>query len=399
MSEGVTNNDPHEPGREPQTSNDEDGIGLLDFAIVLAKHKKVLVGLPLAAALIAIAFTLSKPDIYTGNTKVLPPPTRPTAQLDALAGLTGGIPGLRSPTELYVGMLKSRTVADKMIERFDLNKIYGQNRQSNTRRQLEGVTQIITGKDGIIVIEVDDKDPKLAAALANGYVEELIKFTTGLAITAASQRRRFLEQQHAQVRESLSKAEKAAYSALEKGGLANVDAQSRGMLELTARLRAQISAKEIEISAMRAFATDQNADLLRNQQELVAMRRQLAGIEGATDPRGKGQDAPDARGLENVRLLREVKYYEILNDLLAKHYELARIDEASTVGVIEVIDRAIEPDRKSKPNRRRTVLLTTFIAGLLGVLWAFLVEATERARKNPHQVERWRTLKNHLWTR
>src|SRR5687768_10079853 len=223
MSEGVTNIDSDEPGREPQISNHDNGIGLLDFAIVLAKHKKVVVGLPLVAALIAMAFALSKPDIYTGNTKVLPPPTRPTAQLEALAGLATGMPGLRSPTELYVGMLRSRTIADNMIERFDLNRLYGQTRHSNTRRQLEAVTQIVTGKDGIIVIEVDDKDPKLAAVLANGYVEELIKFTTGLAITAASQRRRFLEQQHAQVRENLSKAEKAAYSALEKGGLANVD--------------------------------------------------------------------------------------------------------------------------------------------------------------------------------
>ena len=98
---------------------------------------------------------------------------------------------------------------------------------------------------------MDDEDPKRAAALANGYVEELLKLTTVLTVTSASQRRLFFERQFAQTKESLAKAETAARVALEKGGLANIDAQSRAMLETTAVLRAQIAAKEVEISAMR----------------------------------------------------------------------------------------------------------------------------------------------------
>jgi tyrosine-protein kinase Etk/Wzc len=396
MSEGISNDRTNEPSGEGQASDPEGEVSLLDLAIVLAKHKKMIIGLPMVVALIAIGVALSRPDIYTGTTRILPPqPTKSAAQLENLTGLAAGVPPVRNVNDLYIGMLKSRTVADILIQKFDLNRLYGQTYQSYTRKALEGRTQITSGKDGIITIEVDDLDPRRAAALANAYVEALFELSNVLAITEASQRRLFFERQLAVARNNLANAEKAARSGLESGGLASVEVQSRGILETTARLRAQITAKEIELSAMRTFAADKNPDLLRGRQELLAMQRQLGSIEGTTRG-GNGEGSTGAPGLENVHLLREVRYHEVLSELLAKQYEIARIDEANNAAIIQVLDKAIEPDRKSKPNRRQMVWYATFVAGLLAVLWAFLSEALARFKADPNYVRRLAVLRSHL---
>src|SRR5206468_1097545 len=153
-----------------------------------------------------------------------------------------------------------------------------------------------------------------------------------------------------QVKDDLTTAEVAARQGLQKGGLAQVDAQGRSMIEVTARLRAQISVKEVQIGAMRAFAAEGNPELQRTQQELEALRRELARIEGSSPVAAVGKgDASGNSGLDNLGRLRDVKYYEFLYELLAKQYELAKIDEAKDATIIQVMDKAIEPDKKSKP--------------------------------------------------
>ena len=180
-----------------ETTRDEDEVSLLDLLIVLAKHKTLVLGLPASAALISAVVALLLPNYYTGITKILPPQqTQSTsavlAQLGSVAGLAGGAAaaGLKNPNDLYVGMLKSRTVADNLIQRFDLNKLYDQNYQSLTRKRLEKETAITAGRDGIITIQVDDKDPRRAAELANAYVDELFKLTRVLAVTSSKKPRR-----------------------------------------------------------------------------------------------------------------------------------------------------------------------------------------------------------------
>src|SRR5213076_3323390 len=237
------------------------------------------------------------------------------AQLGNLAGLAGGpaAAGLKNPNDLYVGMLKSRAVADNLIQRFDLNRLYDQNYQSLTRKRLEKETTITAGRDGIITIQVDDKDPKRAADLANAYVDELMKLTKVLAVTEASQRRLFFERQLLQVKDNLTTAEVAARQGLQKGGLAQVDAQGRSMIEVTARLRAQISVKEVQIGSMRTFAAEGNPELQRTQEELQALRRELARIEGSSPITGVGKrETSGGSGLDNLGRLRDVKYYEFL---------------------------------------------------------------------------------------
>ena len=388
----------HQP---EETTRDEDEVSLLDLLIVLAKHKTLVLGLPAAAAVISAVVSLLLPNYYTGITKILPPQqTQSTsavlAQLGNLAGLAGGpaAAGLKNPNDLYVGMLKSRTVADNLIQRFDLNKLYDQNYQSLTRKRLERETAITAGRDGIITIQVDDKDPRRAAELANAYVDELFKLTRVLAVTEASQRRLFFERQLELAKDSLARSEASTRQALQKGGLVLVEGQGRVMAETSARLRAEITVKEIQIGAMRTFASDQNPELQRTQQQVEVLKRELARIEGTSGAGSSRPEETNVKGIENLRLLREMRYNEVTYELLAKQYEIAKIDEAKDSAVIQVMDRAIEPDRKSKPVRYQIVLLSTLVAGLLAVLGAFLLEASRKS--NSRSAERWQALKRHI---
>jgi uncharacterized protein involved in exopolysaccharide biosynthesis len=384
----------------PEDSN-EDEISLLDIAIVLAKHKKLVLGLPAIVAVLAIVISLLLPKIYTGTTKILPPQQGQSAasamltQFGALAGVAGATAGLKNPNDLYVGMLKSRTVADGLIQRFDLLKIYDVKLSSVARKSLDKATTITSGKDGIIVIDVEDKDPKRAAQMANAYVEELIKLTNVLAVTEASQKRLFFERQLAQAKDNLAKAEIAAREALAKGGLAQVEGQGRVMLETSARLRAQIAVKQVQIGAMRAYAAERNPELLMAQQELAVMKSELARVEG-TGGIGNETNGVEGKGLDNLVLMRNIKYNEFLSELLAKQYEFAKIEEAKNSAIIQVMDKAIEPDRKSKPKSALIVMLATLAAGFVAVIVVFIREAMDKARKNPHQAERLTVFRRHL---
>src|SRR6266581_8087932 len=207
MAEQVTEN-PKESSAA-SISSDDDEISLLDLLIVLAKHKRIVFGVPFAVAVVAAIISLLLPNIYTGTTRILPPQQSASAAaallnqlggaLGGLAGAAGGTLGIRNPNDLYVGMLKSRTVADNLIVRFELAKVYDEDYLSETRKRLAKETTITSGRDGIIAIEVDDKNPKRAADLANAYVDELMRLTKVLAVTEASQRRLFFERQLLQV--------------------------------------------------------------------------------------------------------------------------------------------------------------------------------------------------------
>jgi uncharacterized protein involved in exopolysaccharide biosynthesis len=386
---------------------EEDEVSLLDLLIVLAKHKRIVLGVPLAVGVVAAIGSLFLPNIYTGTARILPPQQSASAAsallnqlggaLGGLGGVAGGALGVRNPNDLYIGMLKSRTVADNLIARFDLGEVYGQSLLSGTRSALEGRTAISAGRDGIITIDFDDIDSKRAAEIANAYVDELIKLTKVLAVTEASQRRLFYERQLLQAKDSLTASEVAARQGLQKGGIAQVDAQGRSMVEVTARLRAQISAKEVQMGAMRTFAAEGNPELQRTQEELLALRRELGRIEGSTPalPTVKG-GATENAGLDNLGRLRDVKYYEFLYELLAKQYELAKIDEAKNATIVQVMDNAIEPDRKSKPKRAQIVVLSVFLTLFISTIWAFVLEATLRTKVDPERASRLEILRGYM---
>jgi len=361
----------------------EGEISLMDVLIVIARHKWIIFGLPVAAAILAAAYSLTLPNVFSASTKILPPQQNQSAVstvVSQLAGLGFGGVGGKGQNDLYLAMLRSRRVADGIIQRFDLNNVFRQTLQSNTRMALAGMTTISSEKEGTISIEVDDTDPKRAAMLANAYVDELFKLTSILAVTEASKRRLFFERQVALAKESLTKAEAAAKQSLERGGITQVEGQSRAMLTATSSLRAQITAKEVQIGAMRTYASEGNPDLILVQQELETPQRALEKLEGIAA--GKGSEkAPtkDVQGAHSLSLIREVKYYETVYDLLARQFELAKIEEAKDGAIIQVLDAAIVPDLKSKPNRTRIVVWSAFVALLVGFFGAFLLEANARS--------------------
>lgn len=348
-----------------------DDISFLDILRTLVKHKRIVLGVPFAVALITAGITLLMPNIYTGRAVLMPPQQQQSTaammlgQLGALAGVTGSGLGLKNPNDLYIGMLRSRTVADFLIERFKLQELYDKETLVETRKKLANNTSLTSGKDGLIVIEVDDEDPQRAADMSNAYVEELVKLTQNLAISEASQRRLFFENQLKKAREELAEAEIELKKTQERTGMVALDEQGRATIEAAAMLRAQVTAKEVEMAAMRTFATEANPDYRRLQEELTGLRAQLAKMERNTE-----RDTGDilistgkipAAGLEYARRLRDVKYYEAIFELMAKQFELARVDEARNAAVIQIVDKAIPLDKKTRPYRSLiTALVTIF---------------------------------------
>lgn len=377
-----------------------DEISLLDLLLVLAIHKKLILGLPAAAGVLAIVGSLLMTNIYTGTTRILPPQQAQSSASAMLGQLVGGAAGgvasalgIKNPNDLYVGMLKSNRIADRMIERFQLKALYDLDFIEDVRKDLASNIRISSGKDGLITIEVDDKDPKRAADMANAYVDELSVLMRSIAVTEAAQRRLFFETQMKQASDTLARAEFALKEGLDLSGIVMADAQGAAMIETVARLRAQISAKEVQLGAMRTFAAADNPDYRMAQQELASMQRELAQMEGRTQkvdakPAVAGSGSNEQSGMENLRRLRDVKYYQALYEFLAKQYEVARMDEARDASLIQVLDVALTPETKSRPRRVLIVILAVLAAGFVAVLIAFIKAAIAKAAADPDSAER-----------
>jgi uncharacterized protein involved in exopolysaccharide biosynthesis len=386
----------------PEDAAKED-VGAIELLIAVARHKKQIMVFSAAVTVVAAAISFVLPDVYKANAKLLPPQQAQSSaaamlsQLGGMAGMAAGMTGLKNPNDLYVGMLKSRTVADRLISQFDLKKNYDTDSLDKARKILDEKTTVTAGKDGLITIEVEDDSQKLVARLANGYVNEIMRLTRVLAVTEASQRRVFFEQQLEQSKNNLATAETALKRALDSRGVISVDAESRAVMETVARLKAQVSAKEIQLNAMSAFVTASHPDYKRTSEELSSLRGELSKLENGRPGAASTAIGSDGKGgFENIQLLRDVKYYQMLYELLAKQYEVARLDEAKEPSVIQVLDSAVEPERKFKPKRTIIVLVAAFLSLFLGAAAAIVSEAKRRALQQPEFSLHWNELRANL---
>ena len=392
------------------TSRDSNGgkeISLLDIAIVLARNKRVVLGLPFVMGLAAFAGSYVLPNWYAATARILPPQQQSSSaamlsQLGPLAGLAGASLGIKNQSDLYIGMLKSRTIADAVIQRFDLMKLYDEDTLYDTRKELDKrVTIASSNRENIIAIEVEDKDPKRAASMANAYVEELNKLTKTVAVTEAAQRRVFFEQQLVSAKEHLADAEMVLRRTQESTGLIKLDDQGKAIIENVARLLGQVAVKEVQLTAMRSYATSMNPDLIRVQQELAGLRDQLARVEKERTSKEGNIFVPTgkvpAAGLEYLRNLRDVKYHETIFELIAKQYELAKIDEAKEGSIVQFIDRAVEPDKKSRPRRILIASLTVLVSLFLAVAAVFVKEVLAGVRGDSNQTRRLDLLWHYLF--
>jgi len=389
----------------------ETEVSLLDITVVLVQRKRFIARFVFGAMLLSVVVSLILPVRYEGKVTLMPPSQNSSlssslfgqmgAAVGSLATLaTGGSLGLKNPADMYVSLLTSRTVEDAMIQRFGLMAEYREKRMSDTRKALEGRSKVVAGtKDGLIRITVEDSDPKRAAELANGYVEEFRKLSASLAITEAARRRFFFQQELEQTKKDLTTAEEAMRKTQQSTGVLQIDSQARALIESAAVLRAQVVAKEVEIQGMRSFAAEDNPQLLLQKQQLAALQSQLQQIAGSQHDTGSDIVLSKGRvtesGLEYLRRLRELKYHETVFELLAKELEIAKLDEAREGEIVQVVDAAVVPDGKSSPHRTLIVIGSTIFAFFAAAFWIAAGQGLSRAFELPRNRRKLDAIKAH----
>jgi uncharacterized protein involved in exopolysaccharide biosynthesis len=364
------------PSSEPQEDIEE--TGLLDVLELAAQNWRLLVLAPLAIGLLALGISFLVPPTFTAATKFLPPQQQQSAaaamlqSLGALSGLAGGAPGLKNPADQFIGFLKSRTVQDALVARFKLMDRYESEYLEDARKELGSNSSISSGKDGLITIEVDDKDPKFAAQLANGYVAELSVLVNRLALTESQQRRAFFEKELAETKTNLVAAEQAL-----KGSGVNVNAlkaNPEAAMEELVKLKAAVTVQEVKIAGMRSYLAEAAPAFRQALTELAALRNQLARAE-KEEPRPTGSTTES----DYVAKFRDFKYHETLFELFAKQYEMARIDESREGSLIQVVDVAMSPEKKSKPKKAIIAVLATVLSGFALFFYLFTRRALQQA--------------------
>ena len=274
-----------------------------------------------------------------------------------------------------------------MVEKFDLQKVYNAKKLSTAEKRLRANSTFLSGKDTLITIAVEDNDPKRAADLANGYLDFLREQNGKLALSESSQRRLFFEQQLELEKNKLADAEVDLRRAEEKTGIIAPYSQAQVEIEADAETRAQITSREVELASLRQVATDQNPAVARLQSEIAGLQQHLKQLQNDQKRQSGSVQMPTAKvpelALEYVRKEREVKYHEVLFQLLARQFETARLDESREAPLLQVVDRAVVPDTKSGPPRTLLLLAAAILGIFLGSIWVLFRNAIGTMQQNP----------------
>lgn len=390
------------PASDSQFAPDDE-INLLEYLEVLAKSWKMIAKTTGIAAVLAVVISLCLPNIYSATTRILPPQQDSSGLMGMLMGAAGGMGsvaadllGKGTPADMYVGILNSEALSDKIIDRFKLMELYQQKYRTTTYQALAKNVSIAAGKkDGIITISVDDKDPKRAAEMANAYVEELSKLLIKLNISGAGLNRGFLEERLAKAKVDLMAAEDALKVFQAKNKIISVPEQAQASIGGIAQLKGQLAVQEVQLGTLQRQFTDNSQEVKTAKAAIANLRGQIARLEG----QGAGGAIPGVGavpelGQQYLRLMREFKIQETVFELLTKQYEMVKLSEAKDVISLQVIQTARVPDKKSKPKRSMIVLATTFAAGFGAVLYAFIREAA--GRMPPEDRERWQRIRGLL---
>lgn len=366
----------------------DDEISLLDLAITIKQNIKLLILTPVAAGLVALGGSFLIQPTFTATTTFLQPQQQQSSAvamlqgLGALGGLAGAASGLKNPADQYVAFVKSRTVQDALVKRFALQPRYEAELHEDALRTLESKARISAGKDGLIKVEVDDTEPAFAAQLANAHVEELSKLLDRLAVTEAQQRRVFYEKQLAQTKAKLT----VAQTALQRSGINEgaLRAEPKMAAEAYAAMKAEVTAAQVRLQGMRTYLTDQSPEFKLAQSQLGALQGQLAKAESTNT--AKSDD-------DYIVKYRDFKYQESLFEMFAKQFELAKLDEARDGAVIQVVDVAQAPERKSKPKKAMIAVLTTLATGFVLLMFVFVRQAWRNAMQDEATAQKLKLLK------
>jgi tyrosine-protein kinase Etk/Wzc len=386
---------PEDAGRKRDNQDSDSAWSVLDQTLLLARNRSFVLTFAATVAIITAVISLLLPLRYTAATSVLPPQQNSMSSallsqlgsVGSLASVAGGGLGLKSSDDVYVAMFHSRTVEDAMVKRFNLLSVYKLKRISDARMLFEESSTAVPGiRDGIIRVTMEASSPQVAADMANAYVDEVRKLAATLAVSEASQRRLFFDNQLAEAQSNLASAEEDLKKTELTTGMVQPDSQSRVMMESAARIQGQIAATQLQIQSMSAYATPDNPKLIVVERELAELRSQLERLTGNTGtdsdlfvPKGK---IPEA-ALAYVRKLRNVKYRETIFEAMARQFEMAKLDEAKQGTAIQVIDPAIPPDRRSSPKRAVLVVLMTLLALFFSSFFVLIKEKLRSMSADP----------------
>lgn len=371
------------PEQSPVLQPEEDEINLLELLLVLVKRKRLILGMTIAAALISIVYSLTLPNIYTATAKILPPQKETggglaaaLGQLGGLAGMAGLAGGLSGGSDLYLGILKSRSVTDAVIQKLNLQTEFKAKSMDDARRAFEGVVKFQAGKDGIITISADSKKPEMAAKLANTCVDELLRRSVQLNLVKAGSERVFLEKRLEVVKADLTKAEEALKAFAQQNKTIQIDAQAKASIEGVAKLKAELATREVQLASLRSYQTDESPEVKTLQAAIRRLQGEIGRFAGVG---GSGEGIPTVGsvpglGLHYARLMRDLKIQEAIFEQLTKQYELAKVSEAKDSSSLQVLDEAVVPVRKSKPKRSVIVMLSTIIGLILSLFSVFILE-------------------------
>jgi uncharacterized protein involved in exopolysaccharide biosynthesis len=409
--------------------SDDDEINLMDIMLVIAKYNRFIMAFTAVSIVLALIYVMLQPFSYTAKTVILPPQTKGDSSMGALLGNLGGLNampgasalGLKNPSDMYLGMLKSRTLADRVIVKLDLQKHYKTKNITKTREVLKYASNITAGKDGFIAVEYTHSDPVMAANIANAYIGELDDLNSTLAVTEAAKRRLFYEKQIKETSVSLSQAEAAMKQTQRKtgwyefggfdlamaGGGAGAGGATSGGARVNAsvlmkveEIRAQITLKEVELASKRAYMTEQNPEYVRSLATLAALKANLTKLEGSSNASGADVKVPVSQlsdtGFAYIHQMRDLKYKQSLLELYSKQFEMAKMDEAKESPLVQVVDKALPPEERSTPKRAQMMVIASMFALVISIMLAFIMNALDTAKQNPESAERLNLLRRYL---
>ena len=367
---------------------------MLEFVIQIVRHKRLIAWITGASLMIGVILCFALPVRYTATTRIMPPKqTQSMAALminqigmNALSQAAGGAGLLGDPNSVYVGLLKSRPVGDEIIRQFGLMNVYRAKDMTEARNKLKEYTNIVSESSTLISIAVTDRDKKRAADMANAYTERLRDLSRTVSASEATRRREYFEEQLKNQEEALIQAEAAFQQVQQSKGLIRLDTQAGALISNVALLRAQMAAKEVQLQSLRSFSTENNAEVQLAESELAGLRNQVLRLENHNQGSGNSdislKDVPKA-GLEYVRAQREMQYQQAFMDILLRQYEAAKLDESREAAVIQVVEPAVEPDRKSSPHRIAILAISLFAGLFIGCLAAFFLHRLEMESLDP----------------
>jgi|SRR5262245_10862378 len=384
------------PAEPSHVENDE--MGLLDYAALAWRRRWPIGGICLLSLLATFVWTIAQPRVFESTATLLSPKEGPGAGvfggLAASALLQQGsgpwvpsMPSLTPNRDMLVSILKSRTIAQAVVERFSLQGRYRSRYFEDAVASLQGRTDIRVSREGVVLVKVEDTDPTIAAQMANFYLEELDRLISQIGTNDAARQRAFITKQLAQANANLETAEADLRRFQERNRAISLQEQTRGAIEVAGRLKGEIMAAEVQLAVMRNFATDSNPELVSLRRRVDEMKRHLSQLQyGDGSASGGRRDfvvpfpkVPEV-GIELVRLTRDVKVGETLVTLLTQQLEQAKIAEARDLPIVQLLDRAIPAERHSRPKLRLNLLLTGVVSLFAGSFVAFLLEYLRNAR-------------------